>query len=67
MLLERLTEWPKAFSFWKRKKKIIAGTNYSYEDILNLVLVTKYYGESLTAVTFMDVASIDISLICRIY
>lgn len=60
MLLERLTECPKAFSFWKRKNRITAATNHSHEDISKLVLETKFYGESLTAVDFKD-ASIDIS------
>lgn len=63
MLLERLTECPKAFSFWKRKNRITAATNHSYENILKLVLETKFHRESLTAVAFKDVASIDISLI----
>lgn len=59
MLEERLTECPKAFSFWKRKNRITAATNHSYEDILKLVLETKFHGESLTAVAFKDIASID--------
>lgn len=47
MLLERLTECPKAFSFWKRKNRITAATNHSHEDISKLVLETKFYGKVL--------------------
>lgn len=63
MLLERLMECPKAFSFWKRKNRITAATNHSYEDILKLLLETKFHGESLAAAAFKDAVSIDISLI----